>query len=120
MKELASSDINDGVLWMRAIKEKFHQQQWDTAIRPILDGDQGKQIISNMQRYQRQRQSARKVKDESVTRDVFVCDRSSNGMSSHLGVKNPKGEEGKMSGCARDSVFFSNRVPIGMSIHLGR
>ena len=33
------------------LKGKFHQQQWDTASKPILDGGQGKKVIDKTQRY---------------------------------------------------------------------
>ena len=60
------------------LRRKFHQQQWDTASRPILGGGQGKKVFDNMQQYRRQRRAVRKVKDVSVTWDGFVCEWSSN------------------------------------------
>ena len=35
------------------LKEKIHQQQWDIASKPILDGGQGRRVFDNTQRYQR-------------------------------------------------------------------
>ena len=53
-------------------KIKFHQQQWDIASKPILDGGQGKRVSDNTQRYRRRRKTARNVKEVSVTCDGFV------------------------------------------------
>ena len=53
--------------------------QWNIASGPILDVGQGKNVIDSKQRYRRQKQVARKVKEVSVSREGVLCKLKFNG-----------------------------------------
>ena len=66
------------------LKRKFHQQQWNKASEPILDGGQGKKICYQTRHHTRRGKAARKTKEVSVYGTGFLCEQRFTG---HAGVR---------------------------------
>ena len=66
------------------LERKFHQQQWNKASEPILDGGQGKNICYHMRRHKRRGQATRKTKEVYVSQTCVVCEQKFTG---HVGMR---------------------------------